>query len=314
LQRLIGRESELRSEAERVARLADRINAQLEAARGELETFAALDVEIGAANQTRAECERDYHAFIQNEKIAATASAREQEAARSAVEIDQTETRLAAARDELRESEAQYDPQRHRSAQSQLDAWRERATQLAAQAEHTRERLARLRAQLERLNEVRERMREQFAERDKARDLKDTADFIRDILQKAAPYITESYLFSISAEANQIFREITGRHDVSLRWTKDYEITLEEEGRDRPFINLSGGEQMAAALSVRLALLKELSSLSLAFFDEPTTNMDEERRRNLAEQIGRIKDFRQLFVISHDDSFEGYTDQIITLG
>ena len=117
LQRLIGRESELRLQAERVARLADQINAQLEAARSELESFAALDVEIAAANQTRAECERDYHAFIQNEKIAATASAREQEAAQIAVEIDQTETRLAAARDELRDLEAQYDPQRHRSAQ-----------------------------------------------------------------------------------------------------------------------------------------------------------------------------------------------------
>ena len=41
--------------------------------------------------------------------------------------------------------------------------------------------------------------------------------------------------------------------------------------------------------------------------------MDEERRRNLAQQIGRIKNFHQLFVISHDDSFEGFTDQVVTL-
>jgi exonuclease SbcC len=153
-----------------------------------------------------------------------------------------------------------------------------------------------------------------MAEKEKTLRLRDAVDFIRDILQKAAPYITESYLFSISSEANQLFREITGRHDITLRWTKDYEITLEEEGRERPFSLLSGGEQMAAALSVRLALLKELSEVNLAFFDEPTTNMDEERRHNLAQQIGRIKDFQQLFVISHDDSFEGYTDQIISLG
>jgi exonuclease SbcC len=68
---------------------------------------------------------------------------------------------------------------------------------------------------------------------------------------------------------------------------------------------------MAAALAVRLALLKELSDLRIAFFDEPTTNMDEERRRNLAQQIGRVKDFDQLFVISHDDAFEGFTDQVV---
>ena len=144
--------------------------------------------------------------------------------------------------------------------------------------------------------------------------MRETAEFIRDILQKAAPYITEILLHSISVEANQLFREITGRFDVTLRWGKDYEVTLEEEGRERPFLNLSGGEQMAAALAVRLALLKELSEINIAFFDEPTTNMDEERRRNLAEHIGRIKDFHQLFVISHDDSFEGFTDQIVMLG
>ena len=195
-----------------------------------------------------------------------------------------------------------------------MDGLRERAGRLATQIEHTGEQYSRLREQLSYLNEVRERARTQIAERERAERLRGTSDFIRDVLQKAAPYITESYLFSISIEANHLFREITGRHDVTLQWNKDYEITLEEEGRERPFLNLSGGEQMAAALAVRLALLKELSEVNIAFFDEPTTNMDEERRRNLAQQIGRIKDFHQLFVISHDDSFEGYTDQIISLG
>ena len=41
--------------------------------------------------------------------------------------------------------------------------------------------------------------------------------------------------------------------------------------------------------------------------------MDEERRRNLAQQIGRIKDFDQLFVISHDDAFEGFTDRVVSV-
>jgi exonuclease SbcC len=229
-------------------------------------------------------------------------------------EIERTEQTLNSAVKALGELEARYDSERHRRALSELEGLRERVTQLASQIEHTSEQYSRLRSQLAYLNEARERAREQMAKRERAERLRDASDFIRDILQKAAPYITESYLYSISIEANQLFREITGRHDVTLRWTRDYEITIEEEGRERPFLNLSGGEQMAAALAVRLALLKELSEVNIAFFDEPTTNMDEERRRNLAQQIGRIKDFHQLFVISHDDSFEGYTDQVISLG
>ncbi len=70
---------------------------------------------------------------------------------------------------------------------------------------------------------------------------------------------------------------------------------------------------MSAALAVRLALLKKLSTLNLAFFDEPTQNMDEQRRSNLAEQIRRVRGFDQLIVISHDDTFEQGLDGLIRL-
>ena len=42
--------------------------------------------------------------------------------------------------------------------------------------------------------------------------------------------------------------------------------------------------------------------------------MDAERRENLAMQISRITHFDQLFVISHDDTFEGYVDNVISIG
>ena len=68
---------------------------------------------------------------------------------------------------------------------------------------------------------------------------------------------------------------------------------------------------MAAALAVRLALLKVLAELDVAFFDEPTTNMDRDRREQLAEALGNLKTFRQLFIISHDDTFEHLTENVI---
>jgi DNA repair protein SbcC/Rad50 len=314
LNQVVEREGELRRKLEEAETRVARVNDDLERANLEMQDYDALDGEVALAGRTRAESERDYHAFIANEKIAATLAAREREMEALSSEIRQVDEAFNEAAQSLNNLEGNYDSERHRRALDELDGLRERAGRLATQIEHTAEQYSRLSEQLVYLNEVRERARTQIAERERAERLRGTSDFIRDILQKAAPYITESYLFSISIEANHLFREITGRHDVTLQWTKDYEITLEEEGRERPFLNLSGGEQMAAALAVRLALLKELSEVNIAFFDEPTTNMDEERRRNLAQQIGRIKDFHQLFVISHDDSFEGYTDQIISLG
>ncbi len=116
----------------------------------------------------------------------------------------------------------------------------------------------------------------------------------------------------ISLQAARLYADIMADHSARLRWTEDadnpYEITLRSDGRERGFQQLSGGEQMAAALAVRLALLKEVSAVDLAFFDEPTANadawhpIDDRRRDNLAEQILDVKGFSQLFVISHDDT------------
>jgi DNA repair protein SbcC/Rad50 len=39
--------------------------------------------------------------------------------------------------------------------------------------------------------------------------------------------------------------------------------------------------------------------------------MDRPRRESLAEAIANIKSFRQLFVISHDDTFEKVTENVI---
>src|SRR5207247_946097 len=158
---------------------------------------------------------------------------------------------------------------------------------------------------------MRESLRTEFAERERLGKIAETTTFIRDTLREAAPRGARNYVHHVSVEACQMFREICGQAEQTLSWADDYGIMLEEDGYERPFGNLSGGEQTAAALSVRLSILKQLSDIRIAFFDEPTTNMDVERRENLAQQIAQIKNFDQLFVISHDDTFEGYVDNTL---
>jgi exonuclease SbcC len=138
-------------------------------------------------------------------------------------------------------------------------------------------------------------------------------EHFRKLIKEAAPHVLRAMLNDISAEANRIFGEIMGDRSAQLSWRNDYEVILRRQGVDRSFAQLSGGEQMSAALAVRLALLKKLSTLNIAFFDEPTQNMDELRRMNLAEQIRRVRGFDQLIVISHDDTFEQGLDSLIRL-
>ncbi|NJM56597.1 MAG: AAA family ATPase [Synechococcales cyanobacterium RU_4_20] len=133
----------------------------------------------------------------------------------------------------------------------------------------------------------------------------------RRIYNQSGPRITQFYLNEIVREGDRLFRELINRQNAALNWTQDYEIQIQEGSVWRSFKTLSGGEQMAAALAVRLALLKVLADLDIAFFDEPTTNMDKPRREQLAEALSQLKAFSQLFVISHDDTFETITDSVI---
>ena len=195
---------------------------------------------------------------------------------------------------------------------SLVDAERRHAA-VQAELQTARARHEKLAAELERFSEIRETMKSELAEKERLQRVSELTAFIRDTLKEAAPRVARNYVFLVSVEANQMFNEITGNVECTLKWHEDYGISLEEDGFERPFVSLSGGEQMAAALSIRLAILKQLSDIRVAFFDEPTTNMDATRRENLAMQLSQIKNFDQLFVISHDDTFEGYVDHVISL-
>lgn len=282
--------------------------------RQSLRVYDPLDAEMTALGLNQARTEPDYLAYIAHEQMAGTLAGRQAEVATLTIEFDRLGEAEEATSATLALLADGYDPERHDRCRIEYDRAREQVTELTTRQDHLREQFDSLTSRLAALAALREEMQTLRRERERIERLGAQTEMIRDLLVRAAPFITESYLFSISHEANQLYREITGRYDITLRWSRDYEIILEEEGHDRPFLSLSGGEQMAAALAVRLAMLRELSEINLAFFDEPTTNMDEERRRNLALQLGRISDFNQLFVISHDDSFEGFTDQQINLG
>jgi len=143
--------------------------------------------------------------------------------------------------------------------------------------------------------------------------LKEFIEYLRRIINEASPLITAAYMNRLSRDANKLYRALTGNEACELIWDKDYEIVIRERGLVKNFKQLSGGQQMAAALSARLSLLKNISELGIAFFDEPTQNLDKERRENLADALSNISGFTQLFVISHDDTFDQKVQNSIRL-
>ena len=277
----------------------------------QLEKYREVELRLEAARSERARTLPAHHEFLASQSLAATLPARQADFEAAETEAMRLTQEAQSARDEYERAQNAYNREEHTRARLELAGARERAAALDAQLTVMRERETALTAELARLEKVRADMRDEFRAKERLENLNETTDFIRDILKQAGPLVTESYLYNISIEANQLFREITNEPGRALKWSRDYEIILEEEGHERSFQNLSGGEQMAAALSVRLALLKQLSDVRLAFFDEPTVNMDARRRESLAQQIGQISHFDQLFVISHDDTFEESVDHIV---
>ncbi|HEX8369635.1 MAG TPA: SMC family ATPase [Pyrinomonadaceae bacterium] len=280
----------------------------------ELSKFEALDAEWKRFSDERDRTATAHREFLTNEAPAKTLAARETEFAKATEKAAQLKTELENASGEFERASQTYDRDRHLSEKAALLEAEKRLAETRATFEAAKRRESELSAELRRLKEIRITMQAEFQEKERLEKIGEATDFIRETLKEAAPRVARNYVYHVSLEANQMYREVTGNAERTLKWTEDYGIVLEENGYDRPFVNLSGGEQMAAALSVRLALLKQLSDVRLAFFDEPTTNMDAARRENLATQIGNIKHFDQLFVISHDDTFEGYVDNVISIG
>jgi len=142
-------------------------------------------------------------------------------------------------------------------------------------------------------------------------DMKQFSETMRIWYNEIGPKITEVLLKKINGLASEIYRDLMDVENTQLLWEKDYNVKILSSNNEKNFHQLSGGEQMAVALAVRLAIPKILTNVDFAFFDEPTTNLDKERRIGLAKCIQNIKGFRQLFVISHDDTFEENAENII---
>ena len=281
----------------------------------ELESeLAALGDDLLALAAARSALEENAEAhtrFLQHEVVAGQLKARTTELDSARQLAAQTQENVAAAEAALASARAEFDPKALRKARQSRDAALGLARQLAERIERMQADQQRLAADIKALRRARVDLEAAQAGIARVTFLEDRTEFIRRLLRAAGPQVTEVLLASVSDSADEIYSDIMGAPGGRLRWAADYDIVLGRGGLERRFGQLSGGEQMAAALAVRLALLRDLLNLDIAFFDEPTQHLDAERRENLAQQILAVRGFSQLVVISHDDTFERHIDNII---
>ena len=290
-----------------------RLDAEITAFDKQLAPFAGLDDELTGLEEKRTRTSAGHMRYLRHEQLAGQHSERKKAHAAAEQQARAAATRLQKAAHDFERVRAAFDEARLAAVIARGDAIRGEHGQHTEALRAIQEAGARLSREIARVEAL---LADLSAARDERQTLDELAKMLqqfRDTIKEAGPNILRAQLHTISREANRIFGEILGDRSAELSWEADYEIVLRRDGRERSFAQLSGGEQMSAALAVRLALLRRLSRLDIAFFDEPTQNMDGERRGNLAEQIRRVRGFDQLLVISHDDTFEQGLDGVIHL-
>lgn len=289
------------------------IQKQIEELETQLQVFAELETAIAVQTEAKQSHQTGYLQYLQHERAAQDETRLRQElntAQQALTHLQQTREQLQV---ELDQAQVAFDPQKAQQVDTIYQDVRSQHDLLAGSLPQQQQLLSELNRQINDLKALAQKRDKALEERKKRDRTKRFINFARKAYKEAGPRITERYVQQISREGDRLFRELLNRPNVALSWTRDYEILVQEGPNSRRFVNLSGGEQMCAALAIRLALLKVLADIDIAFFDEPTTNMDRPRRESLAEAIARIRSFNQLFVISHDDTFEKVTENVIVV-
>jgi exonuclease SbcC len=276
-----------------------------------LTPYADLDQRLAEGRAALNRHEENHRLYLENARIAATLSDRRQQAET----LRAQGAELTAERDEiqaqLEEIAADFEPDAFAAARQREAGLQAELAGLEGQLGGLRGQITETEREIQELEAQEQALAAEGTDLTRKQELLNLAEFIREVIRRAGPYVTRRLMQQVSLEAAGLFGDVMADPSARLRWEENYEIVLEKSGRNRSFQQLSGGEQMAAALSIRLALLRELSAIDVAFFDEPTSNLDDTRRDSLAEQILSVKGFSQLFVISHDDTFERATHHIV---
>lgn len=172
-----------------------------------------------------------------------------------------------------------------------------------------------IRQQLERFKEDVKRLEDEFTRIEKRVKAYDIIEkFAEKYLGKnglIARELTRIARSELERKANTILSKLKLR-EISIG--EGFELYVKLAGENFPIRNASGGERVAIAIALRLALaeLAMGKSPTTLVLDEPTVYLDDERRGQIFSIIGELgRTLRQVIVITHDEKVVDIADSVI---
>lgn len=123
---------------------------------------------------------------------------------------------------------------------------------------------------------------------------------IRNAFREIQPAVRRNFVFRITASANDYLTRLYGGSEIeNFEFSEEYEFIVTRAGHKRHAHRLSGGQQVLASMAFLMALSEVLSQLDFLILDEPTTHLDENRRKELVNVLENLRRVPQLIIVDH---------------
>ena len=293
--------------------------------RAALSAHEGLDNRISGAGEELTRYQADRDSFIANQSSALELEKRQDTLAKYQARLQELEAEQALKTVELNGLQAGYQAELHEAARRDREKLVSSQATLQAEISSLAEGITRLDREIAALKVLSDEIARKIGSIEELQEQGLLVKYLRNqVFKNVSSQLSERFREEISFRADRIYRSIA-ESDEELFWGENYQIVLKDmqDGaiRERSDDQLSGGQMMSAVVALRLALLQTIGA-RIAFFDEPTSNLDAERRENLARAFRAIDVgqeevtehwYDQLFLVSHDVSFTEITDQTIQL-
>ena len=198
-----------------------------------------------------------------------------------------------------------------------FNIFKEELNEISKKLGSSQEKIENYKKILEKIVSQEEKQKKLLDELKKLEDKSNRANLIRNEVGKMGRAISKYMLSGISNIASLNFNKITGRTE-RIEWSNDekdkYVLYLVGQERKIAFEQLSGGEQVSVAIAIRGTMTEYFTNSRFMILDEPTNNLDTERKKLLAEYMGEIlKNLDQSIIVTHDDTFREMAEKIIEL-
>lgn len=301
------------------------VQGKLKAQQTELEIYSQVQADIEGTEKEKAQHQEARDLYVANQQQAAELDNRSADLKKFETLLEELQANLAEKEDTHKKAGEVYSAEEHAALRKQKDELGREVGALDQKVKGLTAEVDRLAGEIGKLKKIEEDIAVKRQQIKAYKEKDELVKFLRNrVFRNVSAYLSERFREEISRRANRIYR-IIAEVDEELAWGENYRIVLRDmvdgELRERADDQLSGGQTMSAVVALRLAMLQTIGA-RIAFFDEPTSNLDVTRRENLAHAFRAIdvgKEevtehwYDQLFLISHDVAFTEITDQILTL-